>query len=250
MAVYNPDLYADRKATIEGMAGKPILVRGRWGKRKSNLVVDQLWTLEELAAGKFRGLNLPIMEPVKDRSWVPHMRKDVLSCTACDLRAGCKHPVPGEVGLMRLMVVSEAPGKVEDETGRGLVGAAGKTLWAALGKHGLSRELFGVESVIHCKPKDLKFPGLPYVGKCKWLTESIQKAKPYAILALGNPAMYYFNGQPKGIREKNATTEWNPAAQAWVTYCLHPSSTIHDPANIPEFERGIGEYARVLGEIS
>jgi DNA polymerase-3 subunit alpha len=249
MASYEADLYSRRKATIESMAGKPVMVRGRWMRRRGSIIVDRLWTLEELAGGKFRGLSLPILSSAKT-AWHEEHKKSVLSCSQCDLRSGCRAPIPGSIGNLRAMIVGEAPSYSDESDGKLLSGNSGRVLWDYLSGKGLPRSLFQVETVLHCKSKDGKFPGMQYVSKCNWLSESIKKSKPLSILAMGNAALYYFSGRPHGIREKNGKTEWVPAVNAWVTYCVSPSSVLHDESNRPEFERGVSEFVRVLGEIS
>jgi DNA polymerase len=155
------------------------------------------------------------------------------------------------MGLLRVMVVGEAPGYHEDQQGKGFVGRAGQLLWTELRGLGIDRSILHVYNAIACRPADNQFPGLPYINKCPWLTEGIQKAKPVSILCLGNRAMFYFRSQATGITEMNGKTEWSQKANAWVTYCLHPSNALRDDgANLPAFRNGLKEFVRVLSEIS
>lgn len=259
MAVYNGDLYRERKATIEGMMGKNVLVRGRYVGGRNNLIVEQLWTLDELSRAKMRGLRLKALRTTKkDDAWTA-FRKEIKACQKCNLRQGCKAPVPPSFGALRAMVVGEAPGANEDEQGQGFVGKAGDVLWRELAKlNGPRREDLFVANAVACRPttlapgvtKDNKLPNITFINKCPWLSETIARVKPKAILALGASAMYHFNGQPKGILEYNGKTEWVPKVGAWVTYCVHPSSTFYDPANVESFRVGLKEFLRVLGAIS
>lgn len=263
-SVYGPELYRRRKATIESLAGKTLLIKAKYNRQRSNLFVNEFWTLEELSAGKFRGLRLRAMEGAPSATsakakqrWVD-LRAQLKACTACELRSGCSAPTPFSRGTVRLAVVGEAPGRDEEAQGKGFVGASGRELWKELAAVGIDREMCMVANAVACRPtikskvveKDNKLPNITYINKCAWLTQALAAERPLAILAVGNSAMYYFNGQPKGIRELNGTSEWVPKANAWVTYCIHPASVLYDPANRPELVKGVTEFARIVGELS
>src|ERR671910_698923 len=51
---------------------------------------------------------------------------DIKNCKLCLLWSSRKHTVPGEGGfLKKLMIIGEAPGYSEDQSGRTFIGAAG-----------------------------------------------------------------------------------------------------------------------------
>ena len=73
-------------------------------------------------------------------------------CTSCALREGCKGPVPAKPGRGGVMLVGEAPGKNEDETGVPFTGQAGEYLNSLLESAGLSRDLVTISNTVKCRP--------------------------------------------------------------------------------------------------
>jgi uracil-DNA glycosylase len=41
----------------------------------------------------------------------------------------------------------------------------------------------------------------------------------------------------------NGKTEWNEKAKAWICYCVHPASVLHNQDNREYFENGIKNFA-------
>ena len=74
--------------------------------------------------------------------------KDVSACTKCSLSKGRTMAVPG-VGPdgASIMLLGEAPGRMEDRTGRPFVGPAGRMLDKALSAAGLRIVASGVVSI-------------------------------------------------------------------------------------------------------
>ena len=84
-----------------------------------------------------------------------------MSCRACDLRAGCRQPVPWRVagmGIPRVAFGAEAPGEQEDLKVKPLVGRAGQYLDGMLeeaGQGDCARLLF---NALCCRPQGNKPP--------------------------------------------------------------------------------------------
>src|SRR5215510_4261791 len=94
-----------------------------------------------------------------------------------------------------LMIVGEAPGKHEDETGIPFVGPAGEILNNCLGKAGIKRSAAYITNVVKYRPPQNNFKLLHVVGidleecvKSLWEDE-IYKLKPKCILAVGDEAL-------------------------------------------------------------
>ena len=65
----------------------------------------------------------------------------------------CTNPVPGEgPASAEVMLVGEAPGRQEDETGRPFVGPAGRFLDRLLGERGLARDDVFITNVLKARP--------------------------------------------------------------------------------------------------
>mgnify|MGYP003661978190 CR=1 FL=1 len=102
------------------------------------------------------------------------------SCTACTLREGCQGPVPAKAGG-RVMLVGEAPGRNEDETGVPFTGQAGEYLNSLLETAGLNRGEVTISNTVKCRPKskcgayprdthrERRQDYTPGLSPCRWL---------------------------------------------------------------------------------
>lgn len=105
-------------------------------------------------------------------------------CGLCELRGNA---VPGEgTGQSGVMLVGEAPGRNEDETGRPFCGAAGKKLDLALAAAGLDRTACFVTSIVKCRPPGNRDPTEAEKAACRpHLVAQIEALRPRVIVALG-----------------------------------------------------------------
>ncbi len=159
-------------------------------------------------------------------------------CLACpELAATRQHVVVGDVpvsGRPRLVLVGEAPGATEDETGRPFVGRSGRLLDQVLTEAGLDRSEVAVLNVVKCRPPANRTPRPAEVARCSgWLRRQVELLDPPAIVALGLSAARWFLG-PRTVlsraREQGPTT-WE-GRPLHVTY--HPSAALRfGPAGAP-----------------
>jgi DNA polymerase len=130
------------------------------------------------------------------------LREIAMECTRCGLSERRTQVVFSDgPSDGRLMVVGEAPGKNEDETGVPFVGAAGKYLDALLGMVGLSRgESVYIANVLKCRPPGNRDPRPEEIVACSpFLKKQIDIVRPKALLAVGS-----FSGKLLTGREKTA----------------------------------------------
>src|SRR5215212_9464758 len=74
-------------------------------------------------------------------------------CTLCPLWESRTKAVPGDGRYTaKVMIVGEAPGREEDETGRPFVGATGRFLDHVLEGTGLDRADFFITNTVKCRP--------------------------------------------------------------------------------------------------
>lgn len=130
----------------------------------------------------------------------------MMTCTKCETlcasRTQIVEPDLPEFGTLagcnpcRVLVVGEAPGADEDAYGRGFVGRAGRTLHALLEEHGLRRGYdYGCANIVRCRPPDNRKPTEIEIGHClPHLVETIVKAQPKAVLAVGETATRSITG--------------------------------------------------------
>ena len=109
-------------------------------------------------------------------------------CTRCPLHESRTHAVPGDGKYTaRVMIIAEAPGKDEDETGKPFVGSAGRYLDHVLEGTGLDREDFFITNSVKCRPSKNRTPKAIEVGTCtaNYLFEQIELINPKLIMLLG-----------------------------------------------------------------
>ena len=113
--------------------------------------------------------------------------REILSCRACPLHESRTNPVPGEGDPeARIVIIGEAPGRMEDSSGRPFVGPAGRLLNEALARAGISRESVFITNVVKCRPPGNRDPRPEEVEKCsRFLKRQIRIVRPALILALG-----------------------------------------------------------------
>jgi len=113
------------------------------------------------------------------------------ACTRCPLHASRTLAVPGDgKATAKVMIIGEAPGREEDESGHPFVGAAGRFLNQALAGSGLSREDLFITNVVKCRPPSNRTPRRDEIDTCTthYLFAQIALLNPSLIMLLGGVA--------------------------------------------------------------
>jgi len=108
-----------------------------------------------------------------------------------------------------ILLIGEAPGKKEDETGLPFVGAAGKFLNEMLESVGMIRSDIFITNIVKYRPPNNRDPE-PEEKKAFWpyLVRQLNVIQPKIVVTLGRHSMEYFlpnqkismiHGQPKRI---------------------------------------------------
>lgn len=151
------------------------------------------------------------------------------NCTLCPL-----HETAEFVCLLgkgpkktKAMVVGEAPGAREDDSGKPFVGRSGQLLDRLFEEVGLDRDDLYITNAVHCRPPDNRTPTKREIIKCKpWLDEEIKSVKPKYILLLGNTPLLSVLGE-KGIKKFRGRPVEKDGVIYLATY--HPSFALRDP---------------------
>ena len=151
------------------------------------------------------------------------------SCLACpELASVRQHVVVGDVpvsGRPRLVLVGEAPGATEDETGRPFVGKSGALLDLLLGEAGLDRAEAAVLNVVKCRPPGNRTPKAVEVARCSgWLNRQLELLDPPVVVALGLSAAKWFLGPRTVLAAARGRAHDIKGRAVWATY--HPSAAI------------------------
>ena len=159
------------------------------------------------------------------------LRAAALTCTRCRL-SETRTQVVFSDGVIdaRLVVVGEAPGANEDETGLPFVGAAGKYLDLLLSSVGLSREdSVYICNVLKCRPPGNRNPMEDEIEACSpFLKKQLELIRPQALLAVGSFASQLLTGSGKvalgKLRGEVHSYEGVPLV---CTY--HPAALLRNP---------------------
>lgn len=182
-------------------------------------------------------------------SKIAALADEIRECLNCPLGETRIMAVPGE-GEMRagLMLVGEAPGKNEDETGRPFCGAAGKNLDLGLAAAGFTRGDVFVTSINKCRPPKNRDPTKDEKVACEpWLAAQVAALQPKALVALGrhglsglidNPPKKFGDVRGQFVEGKNGVP---------VFCMLHPAAIIYRQAwretYLADWKR-LGEWAK------
>jgi uracil-DNA glycosylase family 4 len=113
-------------------------------------------------------------------------------CVACPLHRSRTLAVPGEgKSNARVMIIGEAPGRSEDQTGRPFVGSSGKFLDHVLEGTGFDRGDFFITNICKCRPPANRTPKANEIETCTslYLFKQISLIDPRLIVLLGGVAV-------------------------------------------------------------
>jgi len=119
------------------------------------------------------------------------LAEQIRVCRNCALADSRAQAVPGEGNAhARIMLVGEAPGAMEDRTGRPFVGPSGKFLDLLLQEIGVQRDAVFIANVNRCRPPGNRDPLRGEVEACNpWMRAQLQIIKPRVVCPLGRFAL-------------------------------------------------------------
>jgi len=157
------------------------------------------------------------------------LREVALACQRCALHEARQQVVFGEgASDAQLVCVGEAPGAVEDETGRPFVGRAGQLLDLMLMSVGLRRDEVYICNVLKCRPPGNRNPQPEEVAACSpLLLQQIDLIDPKVIVAFGTFAAQTLLGIRESIGRLRGRTHLYGRFPLVVTY--HPAASLRNP---------------------
>ncbi len=170
---------------------------------------------------------------------------EIRNCKLCKLSTTRNNTVPGEGAfLKRLMIIGEAPGYYEDQTGKPFVGAAGKILRKTLTKNNLSSEDVFITNIVKCRPPNNRPPQINEKQIClQYLNRQIYLLKPRIICLLGNVSSSFILNCNSIKNERGKIIDKN-GLKFFITY--HPAATIYNRRLLNTFESDIKKLADIL----
>ena len=129
----------------------------------------------------------------KRKEW-EKLKKEMVADRKLPLRLTAKNLVFGEGSLNPIIYfMGEAPGRVEDETGRPFSGRAGKLLSELIESIGIKRKDVYISSVVRFRPPQNRYPKPSEVrAHQKYVDRELLVIKPRLIVPLGRLALSKF----------------------------------------------------------
>ncbi len=144
-------------------------------------------------------------------------------CTKCPLWESRTLAVPGDGKFSsKVMIIGEAPGREEDESGHPFVGSAGRYLDHVLEGTGIDRSHLFITNTVKCRPPKNRTPKSLEVKTCtsNYLFEQIELINPKLIMMLGAVAAKTVLGV-KSINEARGRVHERDGRKYLVGY--HPA---------------------------
>ena len=177
---------------------------------------------------------------------------EVKVCTRCRLAETRTHAVPGH-GDPRapLLLVGEAPGRTEDETGLPFQGMAGRFLDAELALLDISRDRVFISSANKCRPPNNRNPRRDEMTACaSYLDRQLALIRPRVVLAMGGTAAARMHPERAGPAVKvgdlrGQVFALGPQQALIVTY--HPAAAMRFPAQRQPFRDDLRQAVTLAG---
>ncbi|GIW69481.1 MAG: DNA polymerase [Patescibacteria group bacterium] len=169
----------------------------------------------------------------------------IKACTKCRLRRGALNAVPGEGNInSEIAFVGEAPGRVEDETGRPFVGRAGMLLEQSLKEIGYSRKDVWIGNIVKHRPPENRDPLPDEIDSCEqFLAYQLKIISPLLVVALGRFALNYFYPQGR-ITLDRGTLIQTKNYKIFPVY--HPAAALRNPEMMRGFKEDFAKIPEVL----
>jgi DNA polymerase len=155
------------------------------------------------------------------------LHEHVVRCVGCpELVVQRRTVVPGEFPAgARLLLVGEAPGAQEDETGRPFVGKGGQLLNRLLDDAGLRRQSVAVANTLKCRPPGNRPPTRAEMHRCRgWLDRQVELVDPRLVVTLGGTALSWALGTGHRLADMRGRLHAWQGRSLLPTY--HPSAAL------------------------
>lgn len=168
----------------------------------------------------------------------------VEDCTKCPELVESRTRIVNGVGPVDadILIIGEAPGETEDETGEPFVGRSGSELDSALEEAGSSRDVVRITNTVRCRPPDNRDPSKEERNNCfEFLNREISVVNPSVIIPVGKvPSETLLGRDVKITSEAGTSTEY---VLDGVTYPVvltpHPAAMFYNRSLEPVFYSAI-----------
>jgi uracil-DNA glycosylase family 4 len=177
---------------------------------------------------------------------------DVVACERCPELCESRSRIVDGVGPTDadLLLVGEAPGAREDETGEPFVGRSGDVLDDALLAAGLERPAGRLAHCVRCRPPENRDPTSEELANCReHLEREITTVDPAVIVALGKvPAEHLLERSVAVTSEAGDVADVRIDGRSYrLLICVHPAATLYDRSQADTFETALSTAAALVG---
>ncbi|MBQ7593273.1 MAG: uracil-DNA glycosylase [Synergistaceae bacterium] len=153
------------------------------------------------------------------------LKAQVETCTKCGLCETRNHTVFGEgpIENCRVVIIGEAPGEDEDNSGRPFIGKAGQLLTDILEKGGgILREEIYITNIVKCRPPNNRDPDKKEMIPCsEYLEAQLLLLRPSIVVTMGRISTQFLLNTSNGITSLRG--EWKDWRGIKLLPMLHPS---------------------------
>jgi len=174
------------------------------------------------------------------------IQNQIIDCVLCGLANTRKNAVPGCGRITKkIILIGEAPGKNEDETGSPFVGSAGKILDQALLDARIERNEIYITNVVKCRPPNNRVPTDEEIEICtrEYLKKEIDIISPKIVCILGATALKSLLGL-KFMTPYRGKIVDRPPLRYFITY--HPAATIYNNKLKQVFFEDIQKLSKIV----
>lgn len=142
------------------------------------------------------------------------------------------------------MIIGEAPGQREDDSGKPFVGRSGKLLLSLLSDINLTRADCYITNAVHCRPPDNRTPKKAEIAACKkWLQYEIACVKPKYILTLGNVPLQAILGVTGVKKHRGKPVEKDGMV---ILPTFHPAFALRDERQRLVIEKDLRTFRDII----
>lgn len=162
----------------------------------------------------------------------------VSDCKQCPALCESRSRIVDGVGPTdaEIVLVGEAPGATEDESGEPFTGRSGDILDEALTNAGLARSDIRITNCVRCRPPDNRDPHVAELDHCTpYLFEELQRIAPRVVVPLGRIPTEVLLGDR--MTESVTTLAGDQFADEPydIIVSVHPAATIYNRDLRPVF---------------
>jgi len=164
------------------------------------------------------------------------------TCEKCGLYKNCISPKmePSGRGRKKILLIGEAPEKVEDEENTQFISRSGQLLRRTIEEAGLFLDRdFRKTNAVRCRPPNNRTPYTKEINICrKYIYKEIKEYKPKVIILTGAIALQSLLGQRiTGRIEKVPFSDWagecipDQELKLWICPVFHPAYIMRNDAD-------------------